>query len=182
MKARHGWMPFADRVPGIWFANMASTYGARHGLAGYDAFRTGLRFATVQQMLRVESDDPSCWRQKSRGCVLGLWHSLKMALYDQACDVLAKGPSVELVEEWDGEIEMPVKRYVVSGLVRSIQFRHNTRPDWFVVIHPSTQTPGAWQISHFDELGAVGHTERNTLADALNSYELKNMMHVEHVL
>jgi hypothetical protein len=161
---------------------MGSTYGQRHGLSGYDAFRTGLRFAQVQQMLRVESSDPHDWRQKSRGCVLGLWHSLKMALYDRSCDAIAKGPSVELVEEWDADLECNVKRFDVTGNVRSVQFRSNKRPDWFVIIHQSTQTPGAWQVSHFDHLGAIGHTERATLEDALDSYELKNMMHVERVL
>jgi hypothetical protein len=63
-----------------------STYGARHGLPGYDQFRTGLDFATAQKMLWVESDDPADWKRKSRGCVLGLMHSLKMTMYREMLD------------------------------------------------------------------------------------------------
>jgi len=63
---------------------MASTYGARHGLPNYDSFRTGLTFATVRQMLWSESEDPHEWRRKGRGTVLGLWHQLKMEMYEIA--------------------------------------------------------------------------------------------------
>jgi hypothetical protein len=65
---------------------MASTYGARHGLPGYDTFKTGLDFATVQKMLWVESEDSADWKQKSRGCVLFLWHKLKLEMYEQMID------------------------------------------------------------------------------------------------
>ena len=164
---------------------MASTYGQRHGLAGYDTFRTGLRFATVQAMLRVESEDPADWRQKSRGCVLGLWHSIKLALYGQMCERLATGPKVELVEEphpWAEDGFIPVKRYVVTGNVRGVQLRHNKRPEWFVVVHPSPKGRDCWQVSYFDALGAVGDHERATLALALDDYELTHCYHVEAVL
>jgi hypothetical protein len=101
---------------------MPSTYGARHGLVGYDRFRTGLCFATVSQMLRVESDDPSDWRQKSRGCVLGLWHSLKMALYGQSVDSMLGGPSVRKIQTgWNELVEKPVYGFVTSGDVRSVR-------------------------------------------------------------
>ena len=63
---------------------MPSSWGARHGLPGFDRFRTGLTFSDVQKMLYVESDDPKHWRCKRRGTVLGLWHDLKLALYEEA--------------------------------------------------------------------------------------------------
>lgn len=62
---------------------MASTYGERHGLPGYDRFRTGLSFSQVRQLLVTESEDPKDWRHKSRGVVLGLWHSIKLDMYEQ---------------------------------------------------------------------------------------------------
>jgi hypothetical protein len=136
-------------------------------------------------MLRVESDEPSEWRQKSRGCVLGLWHSLKMALYDQACDVVVTGPKVELVEEahkWAEDGFAPTKRYVISGTVRSVQLRCTKRPEWFVIIHRSSKAAGIWQVSYFDALGAMGDHERPTLEMALDDYELTNLYHVECVL
>ncbi len=160
---------------------MPSTYGKRHGLAGYDTFRTGLRFATVQQMLRVASDEPSEWRQKSRGCVLGLWHSLKMSLYQLACDRFTKGPTVELATEYDAELECKRTFYRISGDVQAVHLRGIRRPDWFVIIHRSSKGRNCWQISHFDADGAVGDTERATLAEALNSYELVHMFRVEKV-
>lgn len=161
---------------------MASTYGARHGLAGYDTFRTGLRFATVQQMLRVESDDPADWRQKSRGCVLGLWHSIKLALYGQMCDRIATGPKVELVTEPSGGWWAPKKYYVVTGDVRAVQLRNNKRPDVFVVVHRSSKGRDCWQISYFDSEGAIGDVERATLTEALDDIELRYDYHVEAVL
>ena len=66
---------------------MASRYGATHGLPGYDAVKTGLTFSEVKAMLWSASDDPADWRRKSRGCVLGLWHRIKMDLYQQMCEI-----------------------------------------------------------------------------------------------
>jgi hypothetical protein len=63
-----------------------STWGARHGRPGYDAFRTGLTFAAVKRMLWVHNPDPSTWRYRRRGTVLGFWHSLKLQLWEQAQD------------------------------------------------------------------------------------------------
>ena len=65
---------------------MASKYGAAHGLPGYDSFRTGLTFTDVRAMLLDESEDRADWRYKRRGTVLGLWHQLKMEMYERAVD------------------------------------------------------------------------------------------------
>ena len=58
-------------------------YGARHNLPGFDQLKTGLTFGEVRQMLWSADPDPSTWRRKSRGCVLGLWHRLKLEMYQE---------------------------------------------------------------------------------------------------
>ena len=63
-----------------------SNYGAKHNLPGYDAFRTGLTYKDVWEMLRNDSDDRAKWKHKSRGVILGMWHELKLQLYEQAVD------------------------------------------------------------------------------------------------
>lgn len=65
---------------------MASRFGAKHGLAGYDGFRTGLTYRQVWEMLRDDSDDSTRWRYKRRGTILGMWHQIKLQLYHQAID------------------------------------------------------------------------------------------------
>lgn len=55
------------------------TCGAR-----FDAFRTGLTFADVKQLMYVGEADPTLWRNKSRRAVLGHWHEIKRDLWDQA--------------------------------------------------------------------------------------------------
>jgi hypothetical protein len=65
---------------------MASRYGKKHNLPGYDSFRTGLSYRAVWEMLRNESDDPREWKYKSRGVILGMWHEIKLQLYYQAID------------------------------------------------------------------------------------------------
>lgn len=47
----------------------------------YDAFRTGLTFGQVRQMLWISDQDPRRWRYKRRGSVLGLWHQIKMEMW-----------------------------------------------------------------------------------------------------
>lgn len=48
----------------------------------YEDFRTGLTFSDVRRMLWVDNPDPSTWRHKSRGVVLGYWRSLKLQMWD----------------------------------------------------------------------------------------------------
>ena len=63
---------------------MPSSYGKRHGLPGFDKFRTALTFQDVFNMLRDESPDPADWKRKSRGVILGKWHEIKLELYERA--------------------------------------------------------------------------------------------------
>jgi hypothetical protein len=66
---------------------LPSSYGKRHGLPGYDKFRSGLTYRDVWEMMRDESEDPRDWKRKSRGVVLWHWHELKMQLYFQMMEV-----------------------------------------------------------------------------------------------
>lgn len=61
-----------------------SKFGATHGLPGYDKFRTGLSYQQVFDMLKDNEEDPRRWRHKRRATVLGLWHQLKMEMYERA--------------------------------------------------------------------------------------------------
>jgi hypothetical protein len=82
---------------------MASSYGARHGLPGFDEFRTGLTYQNVFDMLKDESADPREWKYKSRGVILGMWHQIKLELYEEA-----------LKNGYDPN-EIPVERNARSG-------------------------------------------------------------------
>ena len=65
-------------------AGVASTWGSRHGLPGYDKFRTGLSYRDVWEMMRDDSEYTKHWRYKRRRTVLGAWHELKLQLYHRA--------------------------------------------------------------------------------------------------
>jgi hypothetical protein len=65
-------------------AGVASTWGSRNNMPGYDKFRTGLSYRDVWEMMRDDSPDTKHWRYKRRGTVLGAWHELKLQLYHQA--------------------------------------------------------------------------------------------------
>lgn len=65
---------------------MSSSFGRKRGMVGYDEFRTGLTYRDVWEMLRDDSEDPSRWKHKSRGTVLGLWHELKLQMWQQMLD------------------------------------------------------------------------------------------------
>ena len=52
----------------------------------YTDLRTGLMFAEVKQMLWVDSDDTKLWRYRRRHTVLGLWHALKLDMWEEHLD------------------------------------------------------------------------------------------------
>jgi hypothetical protein len=79
----------AERAEDVGEAQeMASRYGEKHGLPGYDKFRTGLTYRAVWEMFRDDDDDRAKWRYKRRGTILGHWHELKLQMYHQAQDEL----------------------------------------------------------------------------------------------
>lgn len=49
----------------------------------YERFRTNLTFGLVRKMLWVNNPDPTTWRYKRRGSVLGFWRMLKQAMYQE---------------------------------------------------------------------------------------------------
>jgi hypothetical protein len=61
---------------------MASRWGRKNDLPGYDKFRTGLTYKDVYDMIRYSNKHG----QKRRGSVLGFWHEMKLQLYNQAVD------------------------------------------------------------------------------------------------
>jgi hypothetical protein len=65
---------------------VASTWGRRNRLRGYDRFRTGLTFREVRRMLWSHSDDKATWGNVTRATVLGHWHELKLQLWEQMQD------------------------------------------------------------------------------------------------
>jgi hypothetical protein len=153
-------------------------------MPGYDRFRTGLDFASVQQMLRVESDDPTTWRQKSRGVVLGLWHSIKKGLWEMAQEQTATGKVERLDYARGGR---PCNQYRVTNpeAIRAVRLEYDRpgHPDWYAIVHPSTHEIGRWQVTYFDRIGAMGDTRRDTLQECLNaSWELQNMWRIVEVV
>jgi hypothetical protein len=62
---------------------MGSTWGKRRGMPAYDKFVTGLTYDDVKQMLWSHDSDPKTWRYRRRGTVLGLWHQLKLEMWEQ---------------------------------------------------------------------------------------------------
>jgi hypothetical protein len=68
---------------------MPSSWGKKHGLPGFDSFRTGLTFEDVRLMLRHSEKhrDKHASPHDRRHTVLGYWHELKLQLYEQAVDL-----------------------------------------------------------------------------------------------
>lgn len=44
-------------------------------------------------------------------------------------------------------------------------------PGYFEVVHPSTDEPGKWRVSRFDDRGAVGHACYPTAQEAIEGLE-----------
>jgi hypothetical protein len=64
--------------------------------ASYRAFRCGYTFAEVHAMLRVSSDDPELWLNRSRGAILRELAMLKRAIWDSVhgyCHTLDRRPA-----------------------------------------------------------------------------------------
>lgn len=47
---------------------------------------------------------------------------------------------------------------------------------YFEVVHQSTDKPGIWRVSRFDDAGAIGHTEYPTPQEALDGLECGAML------
>lgn len=53
----------------------------------YEDMKTGLTYQDIVGMLWDYSIDPSRWRYKTRGVILGVWHQLKKSLWERHVDV-----------------------------------------------------------------------------------------------
>lgn len=49
----------------------------------YDAFRTGLTFGEVRQLMWSPSRDPNDWVYRRRNGVLGKWREIKLEMWDE---------------------------------------------------------------------------------------------------
>jgi hypothetical protein len=48
----------------------------------YKDFRTGYKYRDIYEMLWSGSDDSKHWKYKRRNTVLGLWHMIKMQMWE----------------------------------------------------------------------------------------------------
>lgn len=61
----------------------------------------------------------------------------------------------------------------VVGPLRGAEFSSRTRRDESAIVHPSTKSLGKWQVSFFDELGAVRDSHHSSVEDALKQVSPK---------
>jgi len=59
----------------------------------YKKLNTGLNYDEVYQMLWKASNDPTDWKYKRRGAVLGFWFQIKQEFWDQHLNSCAEGDS-----------------------------------------------------------------------------------------
>lgn len=70
-----------------------------------------------------------------------------------------------------------VRHWRAIGPFRSARFDFpKFRCGYFEIISPSLVTPGHWRVSRFDELGAIGHTERPTAQEAIEALEVGGVL------
>lgn len=63
--------------------------------------------------------------------------------------------------------DMKVCRWTCPRGGATVQFRSRHRPEWFAILHPSTKQRGKWQVSSFDDRGAIGDVIRDSCEIAL---------------
>jgi len=68
----------------------------------YNDFKTGYKYADVWLLLWSGSEDPATWKYKRRSTVLGLWHQLKMEMWNyhtEMCSLQAECESTQQNDE-----------------------------------------------------------------------------------
>ena len=55
----------------------------------------------------------------------------------------------------------------VVGSMRGAEFASRDRQNETAIVHPSTKSLGKWQVSFFDDLGAVRDSQHSSVEDAL---------------
>lgn len=63
-------------------------------------------------------------------------------------------------------------RWACRGDLKAARFNERYSPWRYAILHPSTKRPGAWQVSRFDEQGALGDVIRPTCSAALKDAEI----------
>ena len=59
------------------------------------------------------------------------------------------------------------------GPLRGAEFTSRTRQHESAIVHPSTKSIGKWQVSFFDEQGAVRDSQHSSVDDALKQVSPK---------
>lgn len=79
--------------------------------------------------------------------------------------------------------DIKICKWVCNGDdLKVAQFRSTSRPDWFAVVHPSTKERGKWQVSDFDDRGAIGDVIRKSCTEAINDAGMEYGFKLEHVV
>lgn len=63
----------------------------------------------------------------------------------------------------------------------TVQFRSRDRPEWFAILHRSTKQRGKWQVTHFDDRGAIGDVVRSTCEQALYDMGINRRWKIEAI-
>lgn len=66
----------------------------------------------------------------------------------------------------------PLCKWVCRGPLRGAEFVDRRDPRRRAVLHPSTKQAGRWQVSVFDQGGAVGDVVRDSCAAALKDRDI----------
>lgn len=88
--------------------------GGRVPRREWRAFKTGLSYNGVRQMLWSSDDDSSHWRYKRRGTVLGMFHAIKVELWNYA-NQRTDRPGMLVVEGTDAGADVRSVRRALRG-------------------------------------------------------------------
>lgn len=66
----------------------------------------------------------------------------------------------------------PICQWACRGPMRAAEFVDRRDPSRRAVLHPSTKRAGAWQVSVFDDQGAVGDVVRDSCTQALKARDI----------
>ena len=97
----------------------------------YESFKTGMSFGDVRMMLWVGDPDYSRWKYKRRHTVLGLWHSIKLSMWNEHVYLCEEQLRYTLVEEHDAKEVLPAE---IERLLKHLPIE--TPPAWMTQTAP----------------------------------------------
>lgn len=82
-----------------------------------------------------------------------------------------------------GDKAKRICRWQCVAPIKVAQFRSRRSPNRYYILHPSTRSPGKWQLTWFDEIGPAGHVEGKTCNEALRELSMSTKdVRLEHVV